>query len=116
MSKDILRDDIEYIVHCDSKGKVIGPISRTHAHKDEVRGSLTHYSTWGMIYHLKTGEYGIQLKNPNKHEKLSAGKWDMGVAGHNSYVKENNSYKYLDFGENLIKESKEEIGIDLKVI
>ena len=85
--KNILRDDIEYIIHSDSNGNIIGPISRNHAHTDRVRSALTHYSTWSMVYHLKSGKYGIQLKNPKKHDKYGAGKWDMGAAGHNFYLK-----------------------------
>ncbi len=115
MPHKILRDDIEYAVHSDSKGNIIGPISKTHAHMEGVRAILTHYSTWSMIYHIKSGKYGIQLKNPKKHDKYGAGKWDMGVAGHNCYIKENGFFRPLDFDENLIKEVKEEIGIDIEM-
>lgn len=115
MQEDILRDDIEYIIHSDSSGKIIGPISKVHAHLESVRAELTHYSTWAMIYHLPTGKYGLQQKNPKKHDKYGAGKWDMGVAGHNCYYKKNKIFKPLDFDENLIKEAKEEIGVDVKI-
>jgi isopentenyldiphosphate isomerase len=111
--QDILREDIECIVHSDSEGNIIGPISKNHAHLESVREVLTHYSTWSMIYNLKLGKYGIQLKNPKKHDKYGAGKWDMGVAGHNSYIKEDRIFRPLDFSENLIKEAGEEIGINL---
>ncbi|MFH1187442.1 MAG: NUDIX domain-containing protein [bacterium] len=115
MIKHILRNDIEYIIHSDSSGKIIGPISATHAHREGVRETLTHYSTWSMIYHQKTGKYGIQLKNPKKNDKYGAGKWDMGVAGHNCYLKERGFFRPLGFDENLIKEAREEIGINIKM-
>jgi len=102
MSQNILRDDIEYGIHSDSNGNIIGPISKTHAHQEGVRSVLTHYSTWSMIYHPTSGKYGIQLKNPKKHDKYGAGKWDRGVAGHNCYIKENRFFRPLDFDENLI--------------
>jgi isopentenyldiphosphate isomerase len=115
MTKEPLRDDIEYVIQCDSEGNVIGPISKTYAHSDGIRETLTHYSTWSMIYNPVLGKYGLQRKNPNKQDKLTAGKWDMGVAGHNCYIKENGEYRPVDFAENLVKEAKEEIGIDLKM-
>ncbi len=115
MTKNILRDDVEYIIHSDSKGNIIGPISKTYAHMEGVRAVLTHYSTWSMIYHYESGRYGIQLKNSKKHDKYGAGKWDMGVAGHNCYFKENGFFRPLDFEENLVKEAKEEIGIDIEM-
>ena len=115
MFDDLLREDIEYVVHCDSKGNIIGPLSKCHAHMSGVRETLTHYSTWSMIFHLESGKYGIQLKNPKKHDEHNAGKWDMGVAGHNCYVKEQAVFRLLDFEENLIKEAKEEIGIELEM-
>lgn len=111
--QNLLRDDIEYSVHCEENGKVIGPISKLHAHQNGARGAICHYSTWSMVFNILTGKYGIQLKNLKKHDKHSAGKWDMGVAGHNQYVKYRGSYRYLDFEENLIKEAEEEIGIKL---
>ena len=58
----------------------------------------------------------MQLKNPKKHDEFGAGKWDMGAAGHNCYVKENGSYRPMDFKETLIKEVDEEIGLDIDVI
>lgn len=115
MTQNIFRDDIEYIIHSDAKGNIIGPISKTHAHLNGVREVLTHYSTWSMIYHISSGKYGIQLKNPKKHDKYSAGKWDMGVAGHNCYIKKNQFFKPLNFDENLIKEAEEEIGIKIQM-
>ena len=115
MNQNILRDDIEYIIHSDSNGNILGPISKTHAHLEGVRAILTHYSTWSMIYHPSTGKYGIQLKNPKKHDKYGAGKWDMGVAGHNCYFKEKGFFKPLDFDENLAKEAQEEIGIHIEM-
>lgn len=113
--KNILRNDIEYIIHCEENGKIIGPISKKHAHLPGVRSILCHYSTWSMIFNPITQKYGIQLKNPKKHDKLNAGKWDMGAARHNCYVKDKNSYKFLDFEENLVKETNEEIGLKLKM-
>ena len=68
-----------------------------------------------MIFNPKTEKYGIQLKNPKKFDKLNAGKWDMGVAGHNCYMQEKQNYRLLDFEENLIKETNEEIGLKLKM-
>jgi len=116
MKKEIiLRDDIEYGIHCDSKGNIIGPISKTHAHLEGPRDVLTHYSTWSMVFHLGSGKYGIQRKNPKKHDKYGAGKWDMGVAGHNNYVKEKGMYRPLSFDENLMVEAEEEIGLKLKM-
>lgn len=75
----------EYIIQSDDKGTIIGSIEKKYAHSDGARAVVTHYSTWSMIYHLMSGKYGIQLKNPKKHDKYTAGKWDMGVAGHNRY-------------------------------
>lgn len=111
--QNLLRDDIEYSVHCEENGKVLGPISKLHAHQDSARSTICHYSTWSMIFNPIIGKYGVQLKNPKKHDKYSAGRWDMGAAGHNQYIKYRNSYRYLNFEENLIKEAKEEIGIKL---
>ncbi len=116
MIKPLLRDDVEYVIHCDGKGNIIGPISKKHAHLSGPRQVLTHYSTWSMVFHPKSRKYGIQLKNPKKLDEFGAGKWDMGVAGHNCYVKEKAGYKPMDFKETLIKEANEEIGLDLKVI
>lgn len=115
MEKSILRDDIEYAIHCDSEGKIIGPLSKSHAHSEGVRPTLTHYSTWAMIYNPVLKKYGLQLKRPKAHDKFSKPKWDMGVAGHNCYVKEGGNYRPLLFEENLIKETDEEIGLDLKM-
>ncbi len=115
MSQKILRDDIEYLIHSDDQGNIIGPISRNHAHMDGIRSTLTHHSTWSMVYHLESGRYGIQLKNPKKHDKYGAGKWDMGVAGHNHYFNDNGIFRPLGFDENLIIEAKGEIGIDVKM-
>lgn len=112
----LLRDDIEYAVHCEDDGTVIGPFSKTHAHLDGVRPVIKHYSTWSMVYNPKTRKYGIQLKNPLKHDTLNAGRWDMGVAGHNCYVQEKSGeYRYLNFLENLAKEAEEEIGLKLEL-
>ena len=116
MNQNILRDDIEYAIHCDKSGKIIGPISKSHAHLDGVRATLTHYSNWAMIYNPELKKYGLQLKRPKKHDKFSKPKWDMGVAGHNCYYKEKGIYKPLLFSENLIKETDEEIGLNLEMI
>lgn len=115
MIQSILRDDIEYIIHCDENGRIIGPISKVHAHLPGVRQALTHYAAWSMIFHPRSGKYGIQLKNPKKHDEFGAGKWDMGAAGHNCYIKDKNGYRPLDFKETLIKEIDEEIGLDINV-
>lgn len=115
MNSGILRNDIEYVVHCESDGAVIGPLSIMHAHLKGPRSVLTHYSTWSMIYHPFTGTYGIQQKSPKIRDKLTQGKWDMGVAGHNCYVRRGNTFDFLDFEDNLAKESEEEIGIKIKM-
>src|SRR3989344_5187351 len=112
----ILRDDLEYAVHCDEKGMIIGPISKVHAHLPGPRQALTHYSTWGMVFHPKSGKYGIQFKNPKKHDSFGAGKWDTSVGGHNCYAKYNGVYRPMDFKETLIKEADEEIGLQIKVV
>src|SRR3989344_6072375 len=106
MNEPLLRDDIEYVIHCDEKGKIIGPLSKLHAHLPGPRQVLTHYSTWAMVFHPKSGRYGIQLKNPKKHDPFGAGKWDMGIAGHNCYVKtrERENYRSMGFAETLTKE------------
>lgn len=116
MTESMLRDDTEYIIHCDEEGKIIGPISTIHAHLPGVRSTLTHYSTWSMIFHAESGKYGIQLKNPKKHDEFGSGKWDMGAAGHNCYIKDKDGYRPMDFKETLIKEVDEEIGFDIDVI
>ncbi|HLD72873.1 MAG TPA: NUDIX domain-containing protein [Candidatus Nanoarchaeia archaeon] len=116
MVKLILGKDIEYIVHCDKSGNIIGPISKNQAHLPGIRPFLTHYSTWSMIFHAGSGKYGIQLKNPKKLDEFGAGKWDMGAAGHNCYIKDKNGYRPMDFKETLIKEVDEEIGLKIKVI
>ncbi len=116
MAKSILRGDIEYIIHCDKNGKIIGPISKLQAHLPGPRQALTHYSTWSMVFHPPSGTYGIQLKNPRKHDKFGAGKWDMGIAGHNCYVQERGSYRPMGFQETLVKEADEEIGLSVKII
>jgi len=115
MNQNILKEDIEYAIHCDKFGNILGPISKAHAHLEGVRPALTHYSTWAMVYNPKLKKYGLQLKRPKKHDKFDKPKWDMGVAGHNCYFKKDNTYKPLLFEENLIKEADEEIGINLKI-
>jgi len=115
MNSNILRDDIEYIIHCDEKGNIIGPISKNHAHIPEVRKTLVHYSTWSMVYNTKLNKYGLQLKSPKKDDKNTAGKWDMGVAGHNCYELKNGAYLPNSFEDNLVKETYEEIGIKLDI-
>lgn len=111
----LLREDLEYIVHCDEEGNVIWPISKNHAHLKWVRETLCHYSTWSMVFNPVLWKYWIQLKNPNKQDKLTSWKWDMWVAWHNCYVEIENVYRYLDFEENLIKEAEEEIWLKLKM-
>ncbi|EKD25332.1 MAG: hypothetical protein ACD_80C00084G0018 [uncultured bacterium (gcode 4)] len=114
MSK-LLRDDIEYAVHCDDEGKIIWPISKIHAHIKWVRETLCHYSTWSMVFNPVLWKYWIQLKNPKKQDSSTWGKWDMWVAWHNCYVENNDWCRYLDFEENLEKEAEEEIWIQLKM-
>lgn len=108
----ILRPDLEYIIHCESDGTIIGPISKIHAHLSGVKRTLTHYGTWGMVFHQVLGKYGIQLKNSAKY---GVPKWDMGVGGHNPYIIRNGQYEPLGFADNLIKEADEEIGLNLKI-
>ncbi|MFH1276392.1 MAG: hypothetical protein ABIH82_04740 [Candidatus Woesearchaeota archaeon] len=105
----------EMIVQCDENGNIIGPIEKDYAHQDGTRQESTHYSTWSMIFNT-SGKYGIQLKNKNKHDKYSGGKWDMGVAGHNCYVKKDDKLVPMNFKETLIKETEEEIGLNIEVI
>ncbi len=116
MAEPILRDDIEYLIHCDERGRIIGPISKTHAHLPGVRSVLTHYATWSMVFHQPSGKYGIQRKNPKKSDMLGAGRWDMGVAGHNCYVDDRNGYRPMGFKETLVKEANEEIGLEVEVV
>jgi len=116
MAEPILRDDIEYVVHCDEKGKIIGPLSKAHAHLPGPRQILTHYSTWAMMFHPKSGKYGIQFKNPKKKDKLGAGRWDTSVGGHNCYIKDKDGYKLMNFEETLVKEADEEIGLQVQII
>ncbi|MFC1682203.1 NUDIX domain-containing protein [Nanoarchaeota archaeon] len=114
MEKNILREDIEYAIHCEKDGIIIGPLSKTHAHLQGVRPTLTHYSTWAMIYNPSLKKYGLQLKTPKKHDNFKTPKWDMGVAGHNYYKKEGNIFRPVLFEENLVKETDEEIGLKLE--
>ncbi len=116
MAESILRDDLEYVVHCDEEGRIIGPISKVHAHWPGVREVLTHYTTWGMMFHPQLGKYGIQFKNPKKQDSFGAGKWDTSVGGHNCYAKYNGVYRPMDFKETLIKEADEEIGLNVKAV
>ena len=116
MTKSILRNDVEYIVHCDEKGKIISPISKIQAHLPGVREVLTHYSTWGMVFHQQSGKYGIQFKNPKKHDRFGAGKWDTSVGGHNCYAKYDGVYRPMNFKETLIKEADEEIGLHIRML
>lgn len=111
----IIDEDIEFIIHCEPNGRIIGPISRKHAHLPGVRPVLTHYSTWSMIFNTALGKYGIQRKNPKKSDTLGAGRWDMGVAGHNYYAMDKKGFRPIDFDENLVKEAQEEIGITVKM-
>lgn len=111
-----LKDDVEYVVYCESDGTIIAPISKEYAHSKEIRPKLAHYSTWAMVYNPILKKYGLQLKQPKKWDDNHTPKWDMGVAGHNCYIKENGEYKPLSFEENLIKETDEEIGLNLKMV
>lgn len=113
--KKILREDIEYVIHSEEDGTIIGPLSKVHAHKDGVRINLTHYSTWSMIYNPKLNKYGLQLKTPKVYDKNQKPMWDMSVAGHNCYDKINGEYTPLMFEENLVKETDEEIGLTLEM-
>ena len=103
------------MIECDEYGKIIGPIEKEYAHSEGQRQQLTHYATWSMVF-ITSGKYGIQLKNKEKHDQQSAGKWDMGVAGHNCYIIKNGVLKALSFKETLIKEAEEEIGLSLTVV
>jgi len=105
----------ELIIQCDSQGNILGPISKLKAHAEGFREKHTHYATWSMIFSTSR-KYGIQLKNPKKHDKHGAGKWDMGVAGHNCYVSKNSILNPMDFSETLLKEAQEEVGLNVKVI
>lgn len=116
MAESILRDDIEYLIQCDTDGKIIGPISKIHAHLPGPRQVLTHYSTWAMVFHPASGRYGIQFKNPKKPDRFGAGRWDTSVGGHNCYIKDKDGYKPMNFKETLIKETDEEIGLNVTVI
>jgi len=111
----ILRDDIEYLVHCEEDGEIIWPLSKIHWHYMWARQSLTHYSTRSMVYNPISKRYGIQLKNPKKNDSSTWWKRDMWVAWHNCYVQEDWMWRRLDFDENLSKESEEEIWLDLKM-
>ncbi len=110
-----MREELEYIIHCDEQWKVIWPISKSHAHLKWVRETICHYSTRSMVYNPVSKKYGIQLKNPKKHDSSTWWRWDMWVAWHNCYVKEGDKYRYLDFEENLQKEAEEEIGIHVNM-
>jgi len=104
-----MKDNIEYIVKCDSEGNVLGPLPKIEAHEDENRANITHFSTWSMVFNPKIGKYLLQRKNPKKLDKRSAGKWDMGVAGHNNFIKTSVGEKPMSFNETLPKEADEEI-------
>ena len=61
----ILRDDLEYAVHCDEKGMIIGPISKVHAHLPGPRQALTHYRPMDFKETLikeADEEIGLQIK------------------------------------------------------
>ncbi|PIN89604.1 hypothetical protein COU60_03265 [Candidatus Pacearchaeota archaeon CG10_big_fil_rev_8_21_14_0_10_34_76] len=109
-----LDDKIEYIINCKKDGTIIGPISKIYAHEKNIRPRLTHYSTWAMVYNPFLKKYGLQLKQPKKHDGNHNPKWDMGVAGHNPYEKREGEYEPLLFEENLAKEADEEIGLEVK--
>ncbi len=104
----MLRTDIEYAVHCETDWTVIGPISKTHAHLSWARETLTHYSTRSMLYNPQLQKRWLQLKNEQKWSKR-----DMWVAWHNCYVQDGDSWRVVWFQENLAKEAKEEIWMDL---
>jgi isopentenyldiphosphate isomerase len=101
----------ELLVKCDSKGNIIGPIEKNFAHTGNTRLNTVHYSTWSMIWNSNLKKYGLQLKNANKYDSEQIQKWDMSVAGHNCY--QNN--KPMNFNETLIKETEEEIGLELEM-
>jgi len=111
----MLRSDIEYIIHCESDGTIIWPLSKIHAHTSGARESLCHYSTWSMVFNIDLQKYWLQRKNPNKYDKNSAWKRDMGVAWHNCYELQNDVYVPIMFEDNLIKEAQEEIWIELRM-
>lgn len=110
---NILRKDIEYIVHSDERGNVIGPISKTHAHLPKIRPVLCHWATWVMIYHVNLEKWGVSLNKPKPKKQRFTKFWNLSVGGHNSYVHNNNEWKYLNFKETMIKEAKEEVGLDI---
>ncbi len=112
----LLRTDLEYIIHCDINWKIIGPISKTHAHLPWVRETLFHYVTWSMVYNPILWKYWIQLKNPKKNDSSQWWIRDMWVAWHNCYTQEEGEYKYLGFDQNLEKEANEEIWIHLRML
>jgi len=112
---NMLREDIEYIIHCDESGNIIGPLSKEHAHIKGPRQILTHYSTWAMVYYHASGTYGIQLKNIKLFDATSSNKWDLGIGGHNCYEKIKNKWVPMSYQQTLIKEADEEIGMQVEI-
>lgn len=111
----MLRNDLEYIVHCESDGTVIWPLSKIHWHYTWVRENLTHYSTWSMVYNPILRTYWIQLKNPKKQDSSTWWKRDMWVAGHNCYTQVNWNREYMSFEDTLTKEAREEIWLRIQI-
>lgn len=108
----ILRDDIEYIIHCEQDWTIIWPISKLHAHLPWVREILTHRCTRSMVYNYKLQKYWLQYKKAKVYDEAQR---DMWVAWHNCYIRENNTRRMTDFPETLQKEAKEEVGLDLNL-
>jgi len=105
----------EEIIECKEDGTIIGPIDKLYAHSKEIRPIKTHYSTWAMIYNPVLKKYGLQLKRIKSYDGFKDSKWDMGVAGHNCYIEKEGKKIPLLFDENLVKETDEEIGLDVKM-
>ncbi len=88
---------MEWLVHCDEKGNVMGSISRDEAHS----GSKKLHPVVHM--NLYAPERGLLLQKRPENKIIQPGKWDSAVGGHISY------------GESVLqalrRESLEEIGL-----
>jgi len=108
----LLKDDIEYLIHCDEKGNTISPISRKHAHLPEIRKKLCHKAIVVMVYCKQTNKWCIQKKFSKAINKSI---WDPSVGGHCTYEKKNNSYEELSYEKTLLKEAYEELGLKISI-